>query len=86
MPKKCFNVSVRRSLKGQCHEIFYHFFYLRDSNWAPYEQANTVSRTFSFSRRLRLNKIFKNYESKFVVTFIIRFSLFPKKTLLTVSA
>ena len=35
-------------LKGQCHEIFDHFFGLKDSAWTPYEQAKIVSRSFSF--------------------------------------
>ena len=30
-------------LKGQCHEIFDHFFGFKDSTWAPNEQAKTVS-------------------------------------------
>ena len=37
-------------LKGQCHEIFDHFFGLKDSTWAPYEQAKTVSQTKIFDR------------------------------------
>ena len=37
-------------LKGQCHEIFDSFFsFFKDSTWAPYEQAKTVSRTSSFA-------------------------------------
>ena len=29
-------------VQEQCHEIFYHFFGLEDSTWAPYEQTRTV--------------------------------------------
>ena len=39
-------------IKGQCQEIFNHFFLiLKDSIWAPYKQAQTVSQTFSFLQR-----------------------------------
>ena len=39
-------------LKGTVSRDFWPFFFcLKDSTWAPYEQAKTVSRTFSFSRR-----------------------------------
>ena len=43
--------SFQLNLKGECLEIFDHFFGLKDSTWAPYEQAKTFSRTFSISRR-----------------------------------
>ena len=36
-------------LKGQCHKIIF-FFSLKDSTWAPYEQAKTVSRNFFIFR------------------------------------
>ena len=32
---------IHISLKGQCHEIFDHFFGLKDSTEAPNEQAKT---------------------------------------------
>ena len=39
------------NLKGQCHNIVYHFnLLLKDSTWALCEQGKTVSRTFLFSR------------------------------------
>ena len=40
-----------KSLKRQCHEIFNTFFVNQNTTRAPYEQAKTVSRNFSFSRR-----------------------------------
>ena len=43
--------SFQLNLKGECLEIFDHFFGLKDSTWAPHEQAKTFSRTFSISRR-----------------------------------
>ena len=43
--------SFQLNLKGEFLEIFDHFFGLKDSTWAPYEQAKTFSRTFSISRR-----------------------------------
>ena len=43
-------------LKGQSREIFDHFFGLKDSTWAPYEQAKTVSQNFLFSRRYSIAK------------------------------
>ena len=43
-----FEETPERPLKGQCHEIFNHFFGLKDSTWATYEQAKTVLRTFLF--------------------------------------
>ena len=43
-------------LKGQCHEFFYHFFSVKDSTWASYEQTKTVLCTFSFSRRYSIAK------------------------------
>ena len=49
---KCSKIAwVKHFLKGQCHEIFDHFFCLNDLTCAPYKQAKTVSGTFSFSRR-----------------------------------
>ena len=49
-----FYICVDKYLKGQCHEIFDHFFIcLKDSTWAPYEQAKTVSRTFRFREDIR---------------------------------
>ena len=44
-------------LKGQCQEIFDHFFCLKDPTWAPYEQAKTVWRNLSFSRRYSIAKV-----------------------------
>ena len=39
------------SSKGQCLEIFDHFCCcLKDSTWAPYEQAKTVSLNFVFTK------------------------------------
>ena len=39
-------------INGQCHEIFDTFLLIKkNSTWAPYEQAKTVSRNFSFSQR-----------------------------------
>ena len=38
-------------LKGQCHEIFEHFFGLKETTWAPGEQAITVLRNFLFLRK-----------------------------------
>ena len=32
-------------------QVFWYFFCLKGSNWAPYEQTKTVSRTFSFLQR-----------------------------------
>ena len=52
-------ISQCRFLKAQCHEIFKTFFCLKDSTWAPYEQAKTVSQTFQFSQRYSIAK-FKN--------------------------
>ena len=46
-----FKSSIQTNLKGQCHEIFDHFFGLKDSMWAPYGQAKTVSLTFLFLQR-----------------------------------
>ena len=40
-------------LKGQCHEMFDHFFGLKDSIWALYQQAKTVSPTCSFREDIR---------------------------------
>ena len=35
--------------KGQCHEIFSHYFFCsKDLTWPPYEQAKMVLLTFSF--------------------------------------
>ena len=40
------------TVKGQCHEIFLPpSIYSKDSIWATYEQAKTVSRTFLFSQK-----------------------------------
>ena len=47
-------------LKGQCHEIFDHYFFwfgLKFSTWVPHEQAKTVSQTFSFSRIYSIIKL-----------------------------
>ena len=33
-------------LKGQCHAIVNPFFCSKDSAWAPYEEAKTMSQTF----------------------------------------
>ena len=38
-------------LKGTVSRDFWPFFCLKDSTWAPYEQAKTVSWTISFSQR-----------------------------------
>ena len=48
---------IHISLKEQCHEIFDHFFGLKDSTLAPCEQAKTVSRTFSFSPKIFDRKV-----------------------------
>ena len=50
-------ISQCRFLKAQCHEIFKTFFCLKDSTWAPYEQAKTVSQTFQFSQRYSIAKL-----------------------------
>ena len=42
--KKCWTF-----LKGQCHEIFWHFWI--EATWAPDKQAKMVLLKFSFSRR-----------------------------------
>ena len=57
-------------LKGQSREIFDHFFGLKDSTWAPYEQAKTVSRNVSSSRRY-LKAKFGNGQSDFADTCIV---------------
>ena len=38
------------SLKGQCHKIFDHYFCLKYSIWASYEQGKTVSRRYSIAK------------------------------------
>ena len=45
-------------LKGQSHEIFYYCF--KDSTKTLYDQAKTVSQTFSFSPRYSFNHKFRN--------------------------
>ena len=44
-------MKIKFLLKGQCHEIFDHFFGLKDSTWGLYEQMKMVSPNFSFLRR-----------------------------------
>ena len=58
VPQNAFFLFLMRlsHLKGQCHEIFDHFLCLKDSYWDPNEQAKTVSRTLSFSRRYSIAK------------------------------
>ena len=34
-------------------DLNHHFFCLKDSTWAPYEQGKTVSRTFWFCKDIR---------------------------------
>ena len=47
-----FRIRLQRMLKGTVsQEILTNFFCLKDSTWATYEQAETVSQTFLFSRR-----------------------------------
>ena len=41
-----------KALKEQCHEIFNHFFGLKDSIWAPYEQAKIVFLIFFVSAKI----------------------------------
>ena len=41
----------------QCHEIFDHYFLLKKSNLAPYEQAKMVLQTFSFLQRYSIAKL-----------------------------
>ena len=48
-----------RCLKGQCHQIFKHFFIFKESTCTPYEQAKKVSQTFLFLQRYSIAK-FKN--------------------------
>ena len=58
-----FYMAEREAEAGQCQEIFDHFlFCLKDSTWAPYEKAKTVSRNFSFSWRYLIAK-FENQVS-----------------------
>ena len=47
---------IQQWFKGQCHKIFDHFINLIDSTWAPYEQAKTVSRSFSYLQRYFIGK------------------------------
>ena len=61
------------TLKGKCHEFFPLFFLSKDSIGDPNEQAKTVSRTISFSRRYFILKI-ENwmYVSAYPTTTLIR--------------
>ena len=46
-----------KCLKGQCHEIFFHFFIsLIEAIWAPNEQSKIVLLKSSFSRRYSQNQ------------------------------
>ena len=48
---KLLRITVHLGLvKGTVSRDFGPFFCFKDSTWAPYKHANTVSRTFSFSR------------------------------------
>ena len=60
------------TLKGQCHEIFDDFFCLKDYTWVPYEQAKTVSRTFSLSQRYLIAH-FENRVSAWTRKFFFRY-------------
>ena len=62
--------TVINHIQGQCHKIFDHFLGLKDSTWAPYEQAKTVSRNVSSSRRY-LKAKFGNGQSDFADTCIV---------------
>ena len=72
---------ICKYLKGQCHEIFDHFWGLKDSTWAPYDQAKTSCENFRFrgdiqsqrlkigfphSQRLRGHLIFSLYTEIFI--------------------
>ena len=69
-------ISQCRFLKAQCHEIFKTFFCLKDSTWAPYEQAKRFRKLFnshkdipsqsskiacSCRQQLRGHKFFRKY-------------------------
>ena len=43
-------------LKGTVSRDFRHFLFKKNSTWAPYEEAKTVSRNFSFSQRYSQKK------------------------------
>ena len=46
-----------RFKKGQCYEMFDDFVIcFKDSTWASYKQAKTVSQTFSFLQRYSIAK------------------------------
>ena len=70
-------------LKGQCHEIFYHFAGLKDLTWAPYEQAKNCFANFFvfakiFNRKVRksLVHVVNDYADTLIFLYIGMFSYF----------
>ena len=48
--------TLKMSFKITVSRDFWPFFCLKDSTWAPYEQAKTVSRTYSFFAKIFAKK------------------------------
>ena len=51
------NLVIITQLKGQCHEIFDHFFCFKGSTWTLYEQMKTVREFLGFREDIREKRV-----------------------------
>ena len=70
--------TLKMSFKITVSRDFWPFFCLKDSTWAPYEQAKTVSRTYSFFAKIFAKK---RMSAKSTTTFYVSTTTLTHRTL-----